>query len=358
MKRYTKVSILILVFTLLFTNFTTYAFGQDDAYRFSTNTIDSKIEQYFAQNVDKYFHTLKRNPQNYGIDSIGNLNYSKLFSVYSYIESDESKTFAASIIFNDETPIGYFWVNNNNGDINITMSIGNTEKLISLKNKHLRMVDYSGDVYAVSEGIPYLILDNKNFNSNSNELKNMKFNKSKVQEIIPAEKQLYLAEIVGKSDEYNGLDMDIVLQGNHPWCWAATCAAIINYIQNENLSARDVVEYVFGSAVDMGGTWKNMKKAYNHWGLTPREYKTLTYSEVKNLINNNQPIHIGMYTSTSGHSMTLRGYEKWSDGDIIYYAIDPNYNHYVSFDGDESGENIYYILGGSAFYWQKSRFGW
>lgn len=114
-----------------------------------------------------------------------------------------------------------------------------------------------------------------------------------------------------------------VLQGNHPWCWAATCAAIINYEKDTNLTAEEVATYVFGSP-----------------------------------INSDSPIHMGLYSDIGGHSMTLRGYSKFNDGYILYSAIDPNYDNYVYFEGSENYYGSYYVLGGHNFYWERARMGW
>lgn len=116
-----------------------------------------------------------------------------------------------------------------------------------------------------------------------------------------------------------------VSQGNHPWCWAATCAALTNYYTGTSLSASDVANYVFPNNPEQGGTWTSIKKAYNHWSLYPSEIGVIAFSSVKIKINASSPMHLGL----DGHSVGLIGYEDWygvpgEDNNRFLILLEPN----------------------------------
>ncbi len=105
---------------------------------------------------------------------------------------------------------------------------------------------------------------------------------------------------------YRTLNVNGVSQSGDT-CWAAVCATMINYYRGESLSAVDVAKYVFGDDWDKGGTWTDMRNAYNHWGLYPSETGVISFSDVKSEIDDSKPMHLGL----NGHSVGLIGYENW-----------------------------------------------
>lgn len=90
-----------------------------------------------------------------------------------------------------------------------------------------------------------------------------------------------------KPSSYKTLNVKGISQGNHPWCWAATCAALINYYKGTTLSASSVAKYVFPSNPEQGGSWNDIKKAYNHWKLYPTQTGIISFKSIKSLINSN-----------------------------------------------------------------------
>lgn len=145
---------------------------------------------------------------------------------------------------------------------------------------------------------------------------------------------------VGKTINVKG-----VSQGNHPWCWAATTAAMINYYKGNALSASDVARYVFPKNPVQKGAWTDMKKAYNHWGLYPTQTGVIGFNSVMYNINKNKPMHLGL----KGHSVGLIGYQKWIDyygGDRVLILLEPQGAVRKSVTIN-SNNNFYYELGGS-----------
>lgn len=132
-------------------------------------------------------------------------------------------------------------------------------------------------------------------------------------------------------------------------CWAATCAAIINYYKGSSLSAVDVARYVFGNSWNQGGSWTNMKQAYNHWGLYPSQTGVVSFVTVKNTINSGNPMHLRL-SGNVGHSVGLIGYEDWvgsssGSSDRILILLEPNGGVHRSVSLNSSG-NFIYELGG------------
>lgn len=148
------------------------------------------------------------------------------------------------------------------------------------------------------------------------------------------------------------LSVDGVLQVGNT-CWAATCAALINYYQDESLTAQEVASYVYGSDWNKGGTWTEIKSAYNHWGLFPKETDIVSFRRVEANIDSYRPMHLGL----TGHSVALIGYEEWSSeygGDKILVLLEPNSASQVSVTLNSKG-NFSYMLGGGADAWQSTR---
>ena len=147
-----------------------------------------------------------------------------------------------------------------------------------------------------------------------------------------------------------------VSQGNHPWCWAATCAALINYYTGTSLSASTVANYVFPDNPEQGGTWSDMKKAYNHWSLYPSEMGVISFASVRTKINDSSPMHLGL----DGHSVGLIGYEDWygapgENDNRFLILLEPNGGVRKSVLLNSSG-NFTYLLGGGDNAWKKTRY--
>ena len=136
-------------------------------------------------------------------------------------------------------------------------------------------------------------------------------------------------------------------------CWAATCAAIINYYRGYSLSDIDVVRYIFGSNWNQGGSWSNMQDAYNHWDLSASQTGAISFSSVKDNINDGDPMHIRLTSGGSGHSVGLIGYEEWvgshgGGNERILILLEPNGGVHRSVTLNSSG-NFNYNFGGGTF---------
>lgn len=142
---------------------------------------------------------------------------------------------------------------------------------------------------------------------------------------------------ISKTLNVKGVD-----QGNNPWCWAATCAAMINYRKGTNLSAKDVTDYVGNKG---GGTWDDMKKAYNYWKVSVSQEGRKNFSEIKTQINNDIPMHLGL----TGHSVGLIGYKQHyttKGSTDILILLEPNGGVRRSVTLNSNG-NFNYTLGSS-----------
>jgi len=159
---------------------------------------------------------------------------------------------------------------------------------------------------------------------------------------------------VDRPTEYKTLNVAGVSQSGNT-CWAATCAALINYYKGQGLNDVTVATYVYGSNWNQGGSWTQIKKAYNHWGLYPTQTSVIAFSKVKSNINSGKPMHLGL----NGHSVGLIGYEDWSGSasgitDRILILLEPNGGVHRSVTLNASG-NFTYALGGGSNAWLKTR---
>ncbi len=163
----------------------------------------------------------------------------------------------------------------------------------------------------------------------------------------------YIARIdPGAPREWNTLNIAIVNQPNNYWCWAACCAMIINYKTGTSLTAQDVVVRVKGSAVLEGGNWYDIQEAFNSWDLYANLYNPMSYALVKNFIDDNEPILMSMRNDEliMGHTILLKGYEKYSDGNY-YIVIDPYLTSPTSIRAASTPSDVYYTLAGRPYYW-------
>lgn len=134
-----------------------------------------------------------------------------------------------------------------------------------------------------------------------------------------------------------------------PTCWAATCAMIINYMKNENLSAYDVSYNITGDP-HIGGTNYDVARAFRNWNLAPREeHGILSFSDVCREIDNGCPIYARLDSYNSSHAVPIIGYTEWGSDmnyERGYTIIEPNgarrvyelerngFSHILNVDGE------------------------
>ena len=149
------------------------------------------------------------------------------------------------------------------------------------------------------------------------------------------------------------LNVKGVSQGKNPWCWAATCAAIINYEYGYSLNASNVANYVYPKNPGRPGGLTEIKKAYNHWGLYPKQTDTIPFNTVKYHINRNSPLHLRL-VGNGRHSIALIGYQEWDQNfgnSKILVLLEPNGGIRKSVTLNSNG-NFSYTLGGDRLSWQ------
>lgn len=322
----------------------------------------------YANNVfPKHLHALLENDELIG--SLDNYSIGEPFTVFNVIENTNSTCFPVLL---NKNIVSIFEVTENMGEFSSSLSISFARELENFMNTN-KMKDF----VLLTDGVHLQAFDGKNcveifklYNdgnevgklssvfkiplsslskiSSYNELKT-EFNNSDYLDI-----DIHPTGVDGPTS-YKTLRVQGVSQGIHPWCWAATCAAIINYLKGESLSASDVANYVFPDNPEQRGNWSDIKKAYNHWGLYPSQTGVISFDEVKRDIDSYNPMHLGL----RGHSVGLIGYEDWTGSygrynDKILILLEPNGGVHRSVTLNSSG-NFTYSLGGGSNAWVYTR---
>lgn len=348
--------------------------------KLTTSSISNEIDTYAQSEFNKQLVSIAANPEQYGFNSseIKTLQLGQAFTVYNLNNGSLStmKGYYYPVLYNNIIK-GIFSVEkNSNGEFTSTLTKSFADKLNTLKNDTFTLINVDGNLFAASNNNSTLI--HKSLNKATTKVSG-KLSSSVLRQLnrliqrrndrivninrfspkpIPRSFQPY-PNSSNKTNTVTAskkLPVSIILQNNHPWCWAATAAAIINYDKGTRLTVEDIVNYTFGKLVDDGGTPDEIVAAYKNWGLTAAEYNTpLSYNSVTSYINNNTPINALMYyndgNSSEGHSMSLIGYSTSSNSHNTYTMIDPNENYYVSVAATNSGNNVEYNLEGYEFRW-------
>ncbi|MBZ9637435.1 papain-like cysteine protease family protein [Clostridium sp. FP1] len=285
-------------------------------------------------------------------------------------------------MFEDKIRGTYAVTKTQDGKYSATLEKGFANQLENLKENsqysRFRILATENSVYAVnSENSVKLSKDDysEDFELSSSELK--KINKSIIEKksITDMEKTSIIckdstkenikknsSDVIVKSPsvpENKYLDVSIVRQSGDT-CWAATCAAIINYKTRTSLSDIDVAKYVYGTNWNKGGGIKEELKAYNHWGLYPTYYSnSISYSKAVEQLQAGSPIDCGFYAYKNivqnyGHAMTCRGFVEYENGSKYFSLIDPNKSSYVSVTAYDNTNDVTYILNGKTWYWCES----
>lgn len=135
-----------------------------------------------------------------------------------------------------------------------------------------------------------------------------------------------------RSSSSHYLDVPIVLQGNNPWCWAASIASIVNYREGKSLSASDVVSAMGGNS-STSGSVDNIISGWDEYGYSVEVVERASFGSVSSEIKADRPVQalltdtIDPYTASLGHSVVLRSYST-SRGKTYYGVMDPNCDSY------------------------------
>lgn len=103
-------------------------------------------------------------------------------------------------------------------------------------------------------------------------------------------------------------------QGNYGLCWAAAVATITNYMQDKNISAKNVADKM-KIGYNTGATLSEAQDALRKYGLYfVRRSEYATFDLVKMNINRKSPIYmtgVGISNNSAvGHATTIYGYRE------------------------------------------------
>lgn len=391
-QKFKKLFSLLISFCLFLTltnaNVLVHAESSNDgqATQIISTEVPSNIQAYAISILPRHLNAVKGNTAQYGL---GNIDESKLvlgkpFNIYAYDNEEVTNTgiYYFPVLLNGNIEATLAITKDKNGNLSSTFSkdfSSNLNKiLLNNKNRKYRLFSINNEIRAIDDNNALLVSNDISEKKSLNEIdantiskinrlleNNIKEKKYKEYSIDPLQiennstinSERAIQGIVDGPTSSKYLSIPVVYQYSHPWCWAATCASIINYKKSYSLSASDVVKYIYGSAVDKGGTSDQDIKAYNHWGLYPYyDSWNMTWSNAKSELDGGSPIHSLWYTinGSSGHSMTVRGYEYYADtNDKVYLLIDPNIG-YTSVIGQTYSGDCVYVLNGSNYYWSES----
>lgn len=342
-----------------------------------TVQVPNDVSLFAAKEFPKQISGAAKFATEYGLDSSDATHYTlgTAFNIYNFANDyiTDSGIYYFPVLYKGKIKATLAVTKSKDGSLSSTFSKGFASKLEdtleSNANKQFRLINIDGEIRAVNDKDAILVAKDI-YKDTAAEVKTETINKinylaknnisKKYNEVINNITPLDMTPMV--VDPGSGLtgsqylSVPIVYQCGYPWCWAATCASIINYKKGAGLYADDVVKYIYGSVVyTASGTSKQDIQAYNHWGLYPCDYcYNETWSDAKYVLNSNNPIHSLWYpiSSNNGHSMTVRGYEAYSDGSIFYLLIDPNVG-YVSVTAHTYSGDCVYSMNGTNYYWSE-----
>jgi len=135
------------------------------------------------------------------------------------------------------------------------------------------------------------------------------------------------------------------------WCWAASCAMIINYKLNTNYSQCEIVDFIahqnYSGNYDCCSTpdYCNspaystaINRALKSYGVSITEYgRALSYNEVVSIIDAGNPIGVSLQSTRGGHEVVLIGYGYYRMPTRMppYYIDYPTYHVLDPIMGDQ-----------------------
>lgn len=215
-------------------------------------TVPADITQYAKREYKKHVQSLIR------VDELEDSSYSlgHPFSLFN-IEFNTKSCCFPLINRNTGRIAGIFEVYKDSDEIVANLSKSFSDQLmeiLSTPKEYILITD--GNTIIAYDGIDHSTIFSINpYGEESNlssKLDNNLYNNlssitsTKITELLedkPSELQS-IFNVVGPTS-YKTLGVAGVSQGGHPWCWAATTAAIINYYKGKSLSARTVANYAF-----------------------------------------------------------------------------------------------------------------
>lgn len=323
---------------------------------------DEEITSYAKKVSVEHFYSISKNLKSFGMKEAPLENYSLggYFTVYN-METNEVIYFYTVICEGELEAL--LQITKEKEEFNSTLGqlfSKEIKQLLQTENNEYKLVTDGCKVYAVShketkvlcelyEGVgkerkvpsfeEIYFSDSNIYNSTFESLL------TTIQSLYP---QTLTRGDVNRPISYKTVNVKGVSQGKYNICWAATCAALTNYYKKTTLTAWQVAKYIFPNNPNQGGTWTNMKKAYNHWGLYPTQTNRISFSSIKSRINSNKPMHLGL----TNHSVALIGYEAWEDRNMLI-LLEPNGGIHKSVTLKSNGNFNYYLSGNDS--WKFTR---
>ncbi|WP_138207215.1 papain-like cysteine protease family protein [Haloimpatiens lingqiaonensis] len=351
--------------------------------------IPNALNDFAIKNFVRQVQSIYNEANNYGFnkDEVIYFYLGEPFNCYTYENNnvETGEIFYYPIMFKDRVRGIYAVAKTQDGKYSATLEKGFADQLEKLKeNKHnsrIRILATSNCVYAINSEDSVILSNNngKDVELSSSEVKKINEIINDKKSIINLEKTVRISinplklnvkntnsdviirrVIAGPENKY--LNVNIVRQSGDT-CWAATCAAIINYKKNKSLNDIDVAKYIYGSNWNKGGGINEELKAYHNWGLYPTYYSSaISYSRAVDQLQSGSPIDCGFYAYKNivqnyGHAMTCRGYVEYENGNKYFSFIDPNKSSYVSLTAYDNTNNITYVFNGKTWYWCESLLG-
>lgn len=352
-----------------------FAFFNDD-FGIACLEVGEETVNYAVNVLNKHLHALRQVNE---FDDLSNDYYlGEPFTIFNVTSNTNSTCFP---VLSNNNIKGILEVTENDGEFNSSFSVSFSKELEDfLKSGVMK------NFVLITDGVNLQAFDGNNsvqifklYDDGKDNIEDLssKFNesfatlsyKSPVNELNNVINELkYSNDIkptgVDGPRAYKTLNVRGVRQGNHDWCWAATCAAIINYLTDNHVSAFNVAYYIYPVNTNRGAGWPEIKKAYNYWELYPYQTGVISFQRIMDNINDYKPIHLRLgYIDDNGHhhghSVGLIGYEDWSGSyggynDRILIILEPNGGIHRSVTLNYN-DNFSYNLGSKdVFSWERT----
>lgn len=318
----------------------------------TTNTITAIQSDIIYKKLEVHFSSALHHHEEFGLPSNRIEDYYSLSPIKINNlneESGELEGFIVPILYRDEVS-AIFEIHFDNYDSFATLSSDVSpefSQLISDSKEGFVAVAVNGDLLAMLD-TGLVPINNAKEELNFKELN---WIYDQIYNLIYTEPELLSIEHMGinnlmalEPDEHAYVNLRWVPQVGEPWCWAATCASIINYVNGINYNAQDIIEIVSN---DGGATKIVISETYKKLGLYPSQTPVLYFNEVRTQINRRNPINI----LVTGHSVAIKGYERYYDVADIYIIQDPNFSYNRTMDVFDRPGDMYLILNGIKRYW-------
>ncbi len=349
----------LLTFNVILLNITNSVCANTNESTLISEGVSDELTKYTHDVIDKHFYSISKDFQAFGMKNAPVEQYSlgQYFSVYNY-KTLETVYFYTILCNNEIEALIQITENDNEFGSSVSKSFASELKTLLSDSKGLsyKLITDGNRVYALTENsmqLLYQITPNENYTQNVIKFDDV-YNEKQLYEVSYDDLTITSKKLSNNSLTradpnrplaYKTLNVKGVSQGQQPWCWAATCAAMINYYKGKTLTASTVAKYVFPSNPYQGGNWDNMKKAYTHWGVkTTYKEGRISFGTIKSNINSNKAIHLRL----TGHSLGLIGYEDWSDRNMLI-LLEPNGGVQKSVTLKSNGNFDYYLTGANSW---------